>query len=227
MDSKTQMILHFINDEDTEEVHTSSKAIPCEFQIMPKDFVRFAELDLKNNYEHSEINSISNSKRAIDCQLDLLLISFGFYGLSCAKQWRFPRKLELINEVGVLAPRILKKINKQRNLLEHKYIRPTLEQVEDYLDIANLFIAGTEKYALYHVSYFELTNKKLNIRNSFSFDPASCEIVVAQFSIIDLISKYNFQKKRVQDREPLITNIWKQEDADFLAMLRLFIERLE
>ncbi len=221
------MILHFISDEDTETVHTSSRAIPCEFQIMPKDFVRYSELDLKNSYEHSAINSISNSKRAIDCQLDLLLISFGFFELSCAKQWRFPRKIELINDVGVLAPRILKKINKQRNLLEHQYIRPTLEQVEDFLDIANLFIAGTEKYALYHVSYFELTNKKRNIKYCFSFDPASCEIVVEQYSSIDLISTNNFRKKKIQDPEPLITNIWKQEDTDFLAMLKLFIERLQ
>ena len=40
------------------------------FNISPKDFLRFAKEDLKERDERGLINSITNSKRAIDCQID-------------------------------------------------------------------------------------------------------------------------------------------------------------
>jgi hypothetical protein len=40
----------------------------------------------------------------------------------------------------------LNKINKKRNLLEHEYKNPSIEEVEDALDVAILFINYTNKY---------------------------------------------------------------------------------
>jgi len=48
-----------------------------------------------------------------------------------------------------ISPRILIKINQKRNLLEHEYIRPTKNDIEDALDVAILFISYTDKFLLY------------------------------------------------------------------------------
>ena len=60
------------------------------------------------------------------------------------EDWNFPQSTDFLLKVGVLAPNILRKINKKRNELEHDFKKPTLEEVTDFLDIAQLFLAVTE-----------------------------------------------------------------------------------
>jgi hypothetical protein len=122
----------------------SHETIETGFDILPNQFLKFAELDLMAEYEHHLVNSLSNTKRAIDSQLDSLLIGFGLCEKS--KRWRFPKKIEFLNSVGIISPRILNKINKKRNLLEHEYKNPNKEEVEDALDVAELFVNYTNKY---------------------------------------------------------------------------------
>ena len=124
--------------------HCSYDNVETNFEISPEDFLTYAEYDLTAEYDHHLVNSLSNSKRAIDSQLDSLLIGFGLSERS--KKWRFPQKIYFLNKVGVISPRILTKINKKRNLLEHEYRNPTEEEVEDALDVAILFINYTNKY---------------------------------------------------------------------------------
>lgn len=114
------------------------------FDISPNEFLEFAEHDLIAKYDHHLVNSLSNTKRAIDSQLDSLLIGFGLS--ERAKKWNFPTKIDFLNSIGIISPRILNKINKKRNLLEHEYKNPNKEEVEDALDVAILFVAYTNKY---------------------------------------------------------------------------------
>lgn len=116
------------------------------FEITPDQFLRFAEHDLSSGYEHHLVNALSNIKRAIDCQLDSLLFGFGLFQKSKEERWNFPKKVDILNQVGIISPRILEKINRKRNLLEHEYRTPEKEQVEDALDVSTLFISYTEKF---------------------------------------------------------------------------------
>jgi hypothetical protein len=122
--------------------------IELPFNIQPRDFLNYAEYDLNNNYNHHLINSYSNIKRAIDCQLDSLLVGFGLFENSKKEKWKFPTKIDYLNKLDVISPRILKKINQKRNLLEHEYIKPNIDDVEDALDVATLFINYTEKFLI-------------------------------------------------------------------------------
>lgn len=139
-------IILFIEKEDTFWSSRGHTQIDNEFEIQPQDFLNYAEKDLESNYSHNLINCLSNAKRALDCQVDTLLIAFGYYSNSKKKMWGFPKKIEVIKELGILAPRVLLKINKTRNLMEHDFTKPTLEQVEDFVDIVALFIASTDKF---------------------------------------------------------------------------------
>jgi hypothetical protein len=56
-----------------------------------------------------------------------------------------PEKVRIMEETGFIVPRILKKVNRERNLLEHEYQRPDEEIVEEALDLAILFIETTNR----------------------------------------------------------------------------------
>lgn len=110
-----------------------------EFEINQLEFLEFAKTDLKNNDKKGLINSLSNSKRAIDCQVDKILLFFGIN----PKKWNlryFPQKVGLLQEIGIITPRIVQKVIKTRNNLEHEYKCPEIEEVENAIDIATLFI---------------------------------------------------------------------------------------
>ena len=94
--------------------HCSCCDVETDFEISPLNFLKYAEYDLTAKYDHHLVNSLSNTKRAIDSQLDSLLTGFGLS--ERAKKWNFPKKIEFLNNIGVISPRILTKINKKRNL---------------------------------------------------------------------------------------------------------------
>lgn len=116
------------------------------FQIKPRDFLKYAEKDLEIKNEQYGINCLSNCKRAIESQIDTLLFVFGLNEKQKKDRWNFPKKIEILNLSGIISPRILIKINKLRNTLEHEYLQPDLEKVEDAVDITNLFLNYTDKY---------------------------------------------------------------------------------
>ncbi|MGV8086972.1 MAG: hypothetical protein ACP5N1_05045 [Candidatus Woesearchaeota archaeon] len=115
------------------------------FEILPNEFLSYAEKDLLGNTDRDLVNALSNIKRALDCQINLILIEYGVYKQSKKDYWNFPKKIEFLTKHNIAAPRILKKINNIRNLLEHEFKKPTLEQAEDALDIVSLFISYTKK----------------------------------------------------------------------------------
>jgi len=110
-------------------------------------FLDYAENDLASNSEAGNVNALTNAKRAIDCQIEQLIKSLG---LKKAKQ--FPKKIEQIKEIGLIAPRILVKVNQIRNLLEHEFVNPDRHQAEDAVDVATLFVKLSNT-VLYHFSH--------------------------------------------------------------------------
>lgn len=122
-----------------------SSKLGCPFDISPEDFLKISEKHLK---EKNYIDALANVKRWIDSQMDMLLFNIWYLDLARKEKWSFPKKVNLFNNFWILAPRILNKINRCRNELEHSFKHPTSEIVEDYLDIAMLFRWYTEKYLL-------------------------------------------------------------------------------
>lgn len=108
--------------------------------ITPSEYLRYAEDDLLVGRSHGLVNALSNAKRAIDCQVTNILQGLG---LSVPKQ--FPAKLEKISTLGLATPRIVKKVVRLRNLLEHEFHNPQLSEVEDAVDVAVLFIEATRR----------------------------------------------------------------------------------
>jgi hypothetical protein len=133
--------------------------IETPFQIKARQFLRFAEHDLNSEYEHHFINALSNIKRAIDCQVDSLIIGFGLTNVK-RKETDFPAKVALLSALGIASPKILQKINRKRNLLEHEYVNTDKDSVEDALDVATLFLAYTDRFLFNALEECEPTNTK-------------------------------------------------------------------
>ncbi|MGB9938596.1 hypothetical protein [Methanosarcina sp.] len=142
-------------------VDSEYETVKTGFGITPDEFLRLAKSDLTASYDNHLLNSLTNTKRAIDSQLDSLLIGLGLFKKSKKERWRFPKKIEFLNDMGIISPKILNKINKKRNLLEHEYKNPIEEEVEDALDVAELFVEYTDKYLSPALVHCELLDREL------------------------------------------------------------------
>ena len=81
-------------------------------------------------------------------------MSLGFASM----QWRISKKVEKLADLGFIAPRILKRVTDARNILEHEFSAPTIDQVEEALDLASLFIGATNRHLETFWDEFSLGN---------------------------------------------------------------------
>ena len=114
------------------------------WDIRPSEYVHFTQKDAEGSDKRSIVNALSNAKRALECQIDSLMLALGLE--SIAKKLNVPKKLQLLNDLRVIAPRVLGKINKHRNEMEHAYTRPEHEVVMDFVDVVSLFVEATKHH---------------------------------------------------------------------------------
>lgn len=108
--------------------------------ISPKEYLEFADKDLSLANTRGLVNALSNAKRAINCQITSLLAVLGLQNSSDLQT-----KIQRFEEIGILTPRVSKKINQLETLLENQFSKPNAEEVEDAINIATLFVEATDK----------------------------------------------------------------------------------
>ena len=114
----------------------SGRILNHQFDVSPEEFLLQAERDFEAGGNSRRLNSLTNSKRAIEAQVDKIIFGVGYDPRTIAVR----RKWELLKEIGFITPRILMRVNDSRNKLEHRYESPSDAEVEDALDLATLFI---------------------------------------------------------------------------------------
>jgi hypothetical protein len=129
------------------------------FSIQSEEFLKWARADLTSELGHRHTNALSNTKRALDAQVECLLIALGLNRVARKQRWGFPRKLKAIQTLQIVAPEILNRINRKRNILEHEFERPTEEAVIDALDTVSIFVAYTNailnRFLFYGTAYID------------------------------------------------------------------------
>ena len=141
------------------------------YEIDAEDFLKFAKEDSEGQDLRSCVNALGNVKRAIECRIDFILFVYCLHEKSEKEHWDFPKKIEIIEQLGIVAPSILKKINKKRNELEHRYVKPTKEDVDDGRDVAKLFLAYTSRLVVEPLTFFGIVDDyeiKLNRKKGFA-----------------------------------------------------------
>lgn len=185
------------------------------FDISPKDFLRFAKEDLKGGDERGFINSITNSKRAIDSQIDEtienLISKFDNFNPivnDFLNYFEFesdiPIKLRLIHSLNLAPSLLISKSRTLRNKLEHIYKKPEVQEVKEALDVAELFIGSvTGKLGMIWTE-FEIVDSKNN----------------------ELIFEFSEKKFKIDYKKnnKLITSyIIDSNNIEFYGLLRLMI----
>ena len=214
----TLELLKYLEDKDTRRCGWADGFVDTNFETMPSEFISFAESDLQSSFEHKYINALSNAKRALDCQADRLLKLFGYYQESQDKFWGFPKKIELIQEFEIIAPRVLNKINKTRNLMEHQYIKPKPDQVEDFLDVVSLFIASTDHYASNFIIKVDYLNEEKEEYEKYS------EVIIAYDN------KEAVLKIETMEHDPIQKEIKfevKKSDPNYQNLLKAHLKKIE
>lgn len=104
----------------------------------PIEYLDFAKADILNENLRGAINAIGNAKRAIHLLIESF---FEILGLTQAyDDASFPAKLTVIEELDAFPTRLLASLNRRRNLIEHDYQIITMEEAEDFVDIAEMFL---------------------------------------------------------------------------------------
>lgn len=129
------------NLEDLHIIDSSAFSIDFpDFDLMPFDYLDFAESELDKESSSARINCITHLKRAIECELDTFLHIFKIQ----SSINNLPRKLEFAADAGLFSSRSIGKLNKARNKLEHEYSVPDTLELESYFDVATGFVYSVE-----------------------------------------------------------------------------------
>ncbi len=218
MNSAFLEILKFSKLDLTDSYLTSScgtSLVENNFEISPRAFLRFAKEDLNQGIDRGYINSITNSKRAIDCQIDetlekLLGSSNDFNPLvkEFLKYFEFetdiPIKLRAMNALNLAPSLLISKSRTLRNKLEHMYKNPEVTEVKEALDVADLFIRSvTGKFSVIW-SEFEISDGKGNQIN-------------IEFSPEERTFKFKVLNNNGKDKDYFINT----EKIEYLGFLRL------
>lgn len=113
--------------------------------VLPYTYLEHAKNDRSEGDDaRGLINAVGNAKRAFHLQVEMLCDAFGWAAVFGRKQANFGVRLDFLAKCGVVSPNILRKLNTTRNKVEHDYVVPDPVQVDDYIDIVELFLMATK-----------------------------------------------------------------------------------
>ncbi len=182
------------------------------YETTSHEFLQIAEKDLEQNSNHGNINALTNAKRAIDCQVEAIIKVLGL-----KREKQFPQKIERIREIGLIAPRILGRLNKVRNLLEHEFKLPEREKVEDAVDVAHLFVELSHRIFRQLVFQFSI------------YDPCFHKYKVwrnwgPNYLVIEFdVENHKFQVTGAIEDKQLCSYKVNKGDPEYIPLLRLSI----
>ena len=99
--SEGQLIYH--------SVLTMSSGVPVVTEVGAGEYLSFARSDFSQGSTHGLINALGNAKRALHLMIDTLLQNYGM--LRHNKVVNFPEKLELLDQAGLIAFNVFRRLN--------------------------------------------------------------------------------------------------------------------
>lgn len=180
------------------------------------DYLSFAAFDLIDGKTPRHlVNALANAKKALHLRLEDLCLGFGAVNL---KNFRtFPALIGYIRECGLVAPRVLDRLNAQRNAVEHDYILPVEPDVETFVDVAHLFVAATDRWVSRRPCQIGCSNIEVSLN--------SLECCLAQITfdwprgVVALI----FKKARSFSRDLCETVEYQSPSAEFFQCVRFAV----
>lgn len=202
----------------------SGTSVDCPFEFSARDFLRFSKLDFKSKDDKGDINALTNAKRAIDCQIDSALNLFGIsfdkipieseaiINLTEFHDNDLPYKLKLISALDFAPSGLISKTRALRNKLEHYYQKPKRKEINEAIELAELFVLSIENRIKMIADHFIITDRK-NYKKSWSYNH--------RFEV-----NYDSDKKEISlsfydDKKLIELKTYNQNDEELYAIIRL------
>lgn len=221
---------HLPSDYDDFDPYHSTSWDKIEYQVdtSPRLYLDFAIKDLElEKSGRTLVNSLSNAKRALHLQVETLAKAFGFDLINSKKWPNFHDYLAYCEKCGVVTPRILKKLNKVRNAVEHEYYIPDDSETEDFVDVVELFLAATDRFIYQFPLEFEFLPGKKNKQNapdiqSVEIKPYSGEL------FLTIYPKERFDKEKEDWETYTLRESIKlsPKDETFFIWLAMLVEKV-
>ncbi len=109
-----------------------------------EEFLDFARKDLLQGAPRGLVNALGNAKRAFHYQSERLLYRYGLRSAFAKED--FPRKVALLEEVGILSGTLLRAFNGERNTMEDEFALPSNEIAAGVIDLCELQLLATERF---------------------------------------------------------------------------------
>jgi hypothetical protein len=200
-------------------------------EINPKgidilDYLYFAKADLLSKDLRGSINALSNAKRAIHLLIDSFLELFGLkkiYG-----EDNFPTKLEIIERIEAFPTRLLKHLNKKRNLIEHDYDQIGLDESQEFVEIAEIFLKLCYPYLKYSMIGTRVGEINSDKDIEWLLDPNTSEINISECQGASKIETehgpiyYNFKSKPKKIKLNVI-KMNKRNVEEWIPILNTFL----
>jgi hypothetical protein len=140
-------LLSVINDLEPAGATLRTVAL-MEGELRPRDYLRSAQRALSREDDVSLIDTVSHLKRAVDCQVKMLLHVFNL-----DQEDRFRRslkdKLDFLSRCRFHSGTSLKKLNTLRNKIEHEHLNPSLADPDLYLELVESFVQVCEGVVIF------------------------------------------------------------------------------
>lgn len=201
--------------------------LESKFDIKPKDFLRFARQDIKQDDDRGFINGLTNAKRAIDCQVDEALDKCAIKHDNFSDDINdfldyfeldndVPIKLKIIHALNLAPSLLISKTRTLRNQLEHIYKKPSKAKVKEAIDVADLFIRSIEGKFNSLTNDFGLTDEKNYVHNNH------CDFKNGLFFSFDT-DKLHFTINKIIDTKSASRTTFNVKDKGYYGILRLML----
>jgi hypothetical protein len=134
-------VIRFLEDPQIEYVGGGSEPVTLPWELSAGTYLRFARADLSTKSMRGRVNALGNAKRALHCHVDSILYCAGLWDGAQSRRWDFPTRMNLVRQMEVATPDVLRRINLLRNAVEHEYVVPDEpERLRDFIDVSNCLL---------------------------------------------------------------------------------------
>jgi len=196
--------------------------LDSKFSINPKEFLRYAKDDFKEEGTRGLVNALGNAKRAMDCQVDVFIHSIFLnnnkyttpvnnYIEKNSSDNNGNKNYRLIESLGVAPSGIIGRYRELRNKLEHFYETPDKKLVQESIELAELLISTIDN-AMKSNSYVILTHGVIN-------SSAPSGLASIHFSNGELILEF-YSKLRVNIDDTISKFVITPENKLFMPLIK-------
>ncbi|MDD9197424.1 hypothetical protein PVK62_16470, partial [Aliivibrio sp. S3MY1] len=211
------------------------------FEVNPSEYISFAKRDFREGSKRGLINSLGNSKRAIDCQIDRIFRALGYDPKNYPKNLnefseffgdedsiKLPAKLKVIVGFGIAPCGLVSEIRTLRNKIEHDFIVPDSIDVRRAFETAELFVAATERKL---IDYWEFELMCLDSKYGFylhrMFDKPEFECWVREPNPVNELKKVSIPRDTLLHHCILRMTLSMEQELEFGRSLQLLSKILE